>query len=71
MPPGKALIFVGLVLVVLGVILTYGSKIPFPLGRLPGDILIRRGNFTFAFPIVTSLIISFLLTLMLNLFFRR
>ena len=71
MPIGKALIFVGLVLVALGVLLTFGSKLPLPFGRLPGDILIKRGNFTFSFPIVSSLLISLVLTLLLNLFFRR
>ncbi len=71
MPVGKYLIFVGFLLIVLGVVLTYGPKLPFPLGRLPGDILIRRDHFTFSFPIVTCLILSLLLTLLLNLFFRR
>lgn len=71
MPVGKALIFVGLVLVALGALLTLGSKLPFPLGRLPGDILIKRENFTFAFPIVSSLLISWVLTVLLNLFSRR
>jgi len=70
-PVGKYLIFVGFLLIVLGVVLTYGPKLPFPLGRLPGDILIRRDHFTFSFPIVTCLILSLLLTLLLNLFFRR
>ena len=45
--------------------------IHFSLGRLPGDLFIRRENFTFSFPIVTCLILSLLLTLLLNLFFRR
>lgn len=71
MPVGKALIFIGLVLVVLGLLLTYASKLPFPLGKLPGDILIKRENFVFAFPIASSLLISLALTILLNLFFRR
>ena len=71
MPVGKALILVGLILVVLGVLLTIGSKLPFPLGRLPGDILIKRDHFTFSFPIITCLLISLILTILLNLFFRR
>ena len=71
MPVGKVLIFAGLVLVVLGFLLTYAPKLPFSLGKLPGDILIKRENFLFSFPIVTSLLVSLLLTILLNLFFRR
>jgi len=68
---GKFLILTGLLLVGLGLLLTVAPKLPFPLGRLPGDILIQRERFTFAFPIVTCLLLSLLLTLLLNLFFRR
>ena len=71
MPLGRLLILTGLFLVVLGVLITISPKIHFPLGRLPGDIFIRKENFTFSFPIVTCLILSLLLTLLLNLFFRR
>jgi len=67
---GKALIMVGAVIVVVGLALSFGPRIPF-LGRLPGDIAVNRGNVHFYFPIVTSLILSALLTLILNLFFRR
>ncbi len=66
---GKFLILSGLLLVALGILLTVAPKLP--LGRLPGDIFIQRGKFTFAFPIITCLILSFLLTLIVNLFFRR
>ncbi|HAG07901.1 MAG TPA: DUF2905 domain-containing protein, partial [Peptococcaceae bacterium] len=41
------------------------------IGRLPGDIVIRKGNFTFYFPLVTSIILSIVLTLLLNVLFRR
>ena len=71
MPVGRLLILTGLFLVVLGVLITISPKIHFPFGRLPGDILIRKENFTFSFPIVTGLILSLLLTLLLNLFFRK
>ena len=71
MPLGKGLILAGLFLVVLGVLITVSPKIHFPLGRLPGDLLIRKESFTFSFPIVTCLILSLLLTLLLNLFFRK
>lgn len=69
-PLGKLLILSGLSLVVVGLLLTLSPKIPW-LGRLPGDILIQRERFTFAFPIVTCLILSLLLTLLANLFFRH
>jgi len=72
MPPlGKFLILSGISLIVLGVLVSLGPKLPFSLGRLPGDIFIQRERFTFAFPIVTCLILSILLTLLMNLFFRR
>ncbi len=68
---GKFLIVLGLCIAGIGVLLTVVPKLPFPLGRLPGDILVKRENFVFSFPIVTCLILSLLLTLLLNLFFRR
>ncbi len=71
MPVGKFLIIMGIMLVVVGAFLAYGPKLPLPLGRLPGDIFIKREHFTFSFPIVTCLILSLILTLLLNLFFRR
>ncbi len=67
---GKFLIFTGVILVLIGLLLTLTPKIPY-LGRLPGDIIIKKENFTFYFPIVTCIIISILLTILLNLFFRR
>ena len=71
-PLAKMLIVMGLFLVVLGGVLLLASKLPhMGLGRLPGDIYIKRGNFTFYFPIVTCIILSVILTLLLNLFFRR
>ncbi|WP_240663001.1 DUF2905 domain-containing protein [Acidilutibacter cellobiosedens] len=63
---GKALIIMGLVLLIIGGILMLGGKIG--LGKLPGDIFIKRGNFTFFFPIVSSIIISLILTILFNLF---
>ena len=65
-PLGKALIVTGLILVVLGAALWgFGSgSITGPIpGRLPGDIYVRRGNFSFYFPITTSIIISIVLSL--------
>ena len=59
---GKILILFGLVIAGMGVMVLLGAKIPF-LGRLPGDILIRRKNFTFYFPLATCIIVSIILTL--------
>ncbi|MHB1042952.1 MAG: DUF2905 domain-containing protein [Eubacteriales bacterium] len=67
---GKMLLFFGLLMAVLGGLLLVGGKL-FGLGRLPGDIFIQKGNFSFYFPIVTSIILSLLLTVILNIFLRR
>ena len=64
---GKILIFSGIALVVIGLILVLGDKIPW-IGRLPGDIYIKRDKFTFYFPLMTSIIISIILTLLFYLF---
>ena len=66
---GKILIFLGLGIVVLGLLLTFAGRIPF-LGRLPGDIVYRKGNFTFYFPLATSILLSIILTLLFWLFRR-
>ena len=58
---GKLLLIFGGILVLLGLFFTFGGKIPY-LGRLPGDIIIHRGNFHFYFPIVTCILISLILT---------
>ena len=67
---GKLLIASGVVLVVVGLLVMVGGKIPY-LGKLPGDISIQRKNFSFHFPVVTCLVISVILTVLLNLFFRK
>jgi hypothetical protein len=61
---GKLLIGLGALIIIVGLILIMAPKIPF-LGRLPGDIFIQRKNFTFYFPLATSLIISIILSLLL------
>jgi hypothetical protein len=58
---GRALVGAGLVLVAIGLLVMLGV----PIGRLPGDVVVRRGSFTLYFPIVTSMIVSVLLTLLL------
>jgi hypothetical protein len=67
---GKLLIILGAIIVVVGLALTFGPRIPF-LGRLPGDVAVDRGNLHFYFPIVTCLLLSVVATLILNFFFRR
>lgn len=64
---GKILILLGLILTALGVLFLFMPKIPW-LGRLPGDVFFRRGNFTVYFPWVTCLLISILVTLLVALF---
>ena len=66
---GKTLIYLGILLVVVGVIFLFGGKIPW-LGHLPGDITIERGRFTFYFPLTTCALISLIITLVLYLFRR-
>jgi hypothetical protein len=71
---GKLLIVFGLVMVIVGGALVFGGnllgKVPW-LGRLPGDIRIERENWTFYFPLATSILLSLVLTLLLFLFGRR
>ena len=67
---GKMLILFGVVLALLGGLLLLAGKISF-LGRLPGDIVIRRERWSFYFPLTTSIVISILLTLLFSLFSRR
>jgi hypothetical protein len=61
-PLGKLLIIIGIVITVLGVIIAFVGKIPW-MGRLPGDIYIRRDNFTFYFPLATSVLLSIIISL--------
>jgi len=62
---GKILLIVGGIIVILGLILIFSQHIPF-LGKLPGDILVKRDGFSFYFPIVTFLILSLLITIIVN-----
>jgi hypothetical protein len=68
---GRTLIIVGLVLVAIGILFTYSARLPFRIGRLPGDITIRGRNSVFYFPLATSILLSLLLSLALWLFGRR
>ena len=67
----RAFIAIGIALVILGLLLAVGEKLPVRLGRLPGDIVIRGKNTTFYFPLVTSLLVSVLLSLVMWLISRR
>ena len=66
---GKLLLILGISLSIMGLIFIFGSKVP-GLGRLPGDIFIKKENVTFFFPIVTCILISIVVTLILSLFRR-
>ncbi|PYR78400.1 MAG: DUF2905 domain-containing protein [Acidobacteria bacterium] len=63
---GKLLVVVGVVIAAIGLLMVAGV----PFGRLPGDISYRRGNFSFYFPLGTSILISIILTLLFSLFRR-
>jgi len=67
---GRLLIVVGILVAVIGVILTLAGRLPW-LGRLPGDVYVQRGNWTFFFPLATSLLVSVVLSLVLWLIGRR
>jgi hypothetical protein len=64
---GRYLILFGIIMVIVGAMLVVSPRIPW-LGRLPGDILIRKKNFTFYFPLATSIILSIIVTVLINLF---
>jgi hypothetical protein len=64
---GKVLIVLGAIIAGIGVLLMVGDKIPW-IGKLPGDIIIRKEKFTVYFPIVTCIILSILLTMIFSLF---
>lgn len=66
----RMLILFGLVVAAIGGLLLFIGKIPF-IGKLPGDIYIQRKNFSFYFPLTTSILLSILLTILLSLFRRR
>ena len=70
---GRTLLILGAVLIVVGALLDFGGKLPFRLGRLPGDIVHRGQRTTFYFPLVSCMVISVLLSLILWIInqFRR
>ena len=67
---GKILVLIGLLIVVLGIVLMVGNKIPF-IGRLPGDIAIERKNYSLYMPLTTCIVISIVFSFILWLFSKR
>ena len=65
---GKLLLVVGLALAVIGAVFVVGAR--FGLGRLPGDISVSSGNFSFLFPVVTCIVVSIVLTIVINVILR-
>jgi hypothetical protein len=70
---GRFLIAAGLALALIGAVITFAPRVPGlrELGRLPGDLVVERGSFTLFIPIVSSIVISVVLTILVNLFIRR
>ncbi|HEX8172077.1 MAG TPA: DUF2905 domain-containing protein [Thermoanaerobaculia bacterium] len=68
MSPSRLLIVAGMILIAAGLLFPLLARLG--IGRLPGDVLLRRGNATFYFPIVTCIILSIVLTLLMRLFRR-
>lgn len=69
-PEGKLMIAIGVALILMGALMVAGARLS-RFGKLPGDIHVVRRNFSFHFPIVTCILLSILLTILLNLFFRN
>ncbi|NPV52057.1 MAG: DUF2905 domain-containing protein [Firmicutes bacterium] len=69
-PLGRMLIIMGIILAGVGALFLLAGKLP-GIGRLPGDIYIRRGNFTFYFPLMTSILVSIILSIILGVLLRR
>ena len=67
---GRTLISLGAILIVIGLLLTFGDRLPLRLGRLPGDIYVRGKHTSFYFPLVTCLLLSAVISLVMWLFRR-
>jgi hypothetical protein len=68
---GRTLIFFGVIIAIVGAVLYFSGRANLPLGRLPGDITYRKGNFTFFAPFATSILLSIILSLILYFLNRR
>ncbi len=67
---GKSIITIGIVLIVVGILITVAGKIP-GVGKLPGDILIKKENFSFYFPLTTCILLSIILSAIMYLFGKK
>ena len=67
---GRIFLLLGIIFIVLGLLFFFGNKIPY-LGRLPGDIVIQKKNFTFYFPITTLILLNLLVFLLIYLFKKQ
>ncbi|HYA96085.1 MAG TPA: DUF2905 domain-containing protein [Terriglobales bacterium] len=67
---GKLMIVLGAVLIGIGLLFVLFSRAGLPIGRLPGDIMVRRRNFSFYFPLTTSILLSIVLSLLFYFFSR-
>ncbi len=67
---GKILIFLGIILVFIGILFVFSGKIPW-LGKLPGDIYIKKENFVFYFPLATSILLSIILSIVMLFMGRK
>lgn len=61
---GKLLIIIGIILIIVGIAITWSDRIPY-LGKLPGDISVEKKNFKFYFPVTTSIVLSVLISIIL------
>ena len=68
---GRTLIIIGTIIVALGLLVTFGGRLPLRIGRLPGDILIKGKHSVFYFPLATGLLLSLLVSLVVWLINRR
>lgn len=64
----KSLIFIGILIIIVGIFLLFNDKFSFNLGKLPGDISYKKENFSFYFPITTSILISIFLSILLYVY---
>lgn len=64
---GKNVIIIGIVIILIGIFLSFGNKIPL-IGKLPGDIYIKKENFSFYFPLATSILLSLLISFLFWIF---
>ncbi len=67
---GKSIIFIGIVLIIVGVLMTMAAKIP-GVGKLPGDILIKKENLSFYFPLTTCILLSVIISAIMYFFSKK